>query len=145
MVGDGSEAGWVSGEDCAKEWGRIGVFKAASLPEYKPEPQPLAPPRLPGGYQARCTPIPLLSSKDTYWVAWATDGEFDMGLLIYQEDTEALFVICEEAATMLAMLLEHVAADILPMCSEEYCEQHAPGMALIGAYVEGYGRGNRGM
>jgi hypothetical protein len=113
--------------------------EALSFPDYQPELNPLSPPPLPEGYTPHSVPRTLLTSHDSYWLVWAWVDKIGEGLLLYDANGEArAFFVAEEGTTLLYTLLERTAGDLLPHCSPEYVMLHAPGVALIQAYLRAF-------
>lgn len=109
--------------------------RVAVLPRYEPEQQPICPPVLPEGYTPYSDPRPMLSTQDSYWIAWAWSEQEGMGLVVYDQQSQYRgFFSLQECTTLLSTLIER-AGFLLSQCTSEYLARHAPGINLIQAHL----------
>lgn len=77
------------------------------------------PPRVPAGYTVLDRPRPLTPEEDNLWMALAwSDTDVSVGILIYSEGDCSIFLLGDEALTMIHHLLEW-SASLLAHCSPQ--------------------------
>lgn len=86
----------------------------------KQSPLPfLPPPRVPAGYTVLDRPRPLTPEEDNLWMALAySEADVSVGVLVYSEGDCSVFLLGDEALTMIHHLLEW-SATLLRFCSPQ--------------------------